>query len=395
MFDTGGMAGQVVRAHALLADVTASISVDTSGPVAREALVEALALGRQVDLAICLLSERVDRSGEFAADGSISMAAWLRGEGHASREWASLRIHTGRALVDLLPATMAAWAAGDLGLEHVGHIRRAVDGLSPAHTSCLDKALAAAAKTVSPADLKDIAARLKEELAPDTCEKDRDDKAASQSVHLSDVGDGGRLDGDLDAESTAILRAALDKYMPPPEPGVKTSQRRATALIEMARQALDFGTGHPGGANKPHLIVSLSADQLADSLGVGYLPDRGTLPATDLRRLACDAKIIPIVLGSEGQPLDVGRTTRTIPPAIRVALNERDKGCRHPDCERPPAWCDAHHVIHWLDHAETSLDNLLLLCRRHHTAHHKGHFTITNHGNQHFTITKTKIHSRT
>ena len=105
MFDTGGMAGQVVRAHALLADVTASISVDTSGPVAREALVEALALGRQVDLAICLLSERVDRSGEFAADGSISMAAWLRHEGHASREWASLRIHTGRALVDLLPAT--------------------------------------------------------------------------------------------------------------------------------------------------------------------------------------------------------------------------------------------------------------------------------------------------
>ena len=248
---------------------------------------------------------------------------------------------------------------------------------------------------MSPADLKDIAARLKEELAPDTCEKDRDAKAARQSVHLSDVGDGGRLDGDLDAESTAILRAALDKYMPAPEPGVKTSQRRATALIEMARQALDFGTGHPGGANKPHLIVSLSADQLADSLGVGYLPDRGTLPATDLRRLACDAKIIPIVLGSEGQPLDVGRTTRTIPPAIRVALNERDKGCRHPDCQRPPAWCDAHHVTHWLDHGETSLDNLLLLCRRHHTAHHKGHFTITAHGNQHFTITKTKIHSRT
>ena len=389
------MAGQVVRAQALLADVTAAVSSETSGPVAREALVEALALGRQVDLAICLLTERVDRSGEFGADGSMSMAAWLRNEGHASRGWATLRIHTGRDLADILPATRAAWAAGDLGLEHAGHIRRAVDGLSPAQTACLDKALARAAATVSPAELADIAARLKEELAPEVCEKDRDDKAARQSVHLSDVGDGGRLDGDLDAESTAILRAALDKYMPAPDPELKTSQRRATALIEMARQALDFGTSHPGGANKPHLVISLSADQLADSLGVGYLPDRGTLPATDLRRLACDAKIIPLVLGSDGQPLDVGRTTRTVPVSMRHALNERDKGCRHPACDRPPAWTDAHHVIHWIDGGPTSLDNLLLLCRKHHVAHHKGHFTITGHGNQQFTITTTKIHTRT
>jgi hypothetical protein len=180
-----------------------------------------------------------------------------------------------------------------------------------------------------------------------------------------------------------------------PGPPLKASHRRALALVEMARQALDFGSGHAGAANKPHLVVSLSADQLRDQLGVGYLPSGGTLPATDLRRLACDAKNIPIVLGGDSLPLDVGRTTRTTPSWIHTALNERDKGCRHPGCDRPPAWCDAHHVTHWIDHGETNLDNLVLLCRHHHRQHHKGHFTIQALGNQQFVFNKPTVSSRT
>jgi hypothetical protein len=355
-----------------------------------------------LDLVVCLLTERVDRSGQFAADRSVSMAAWLRTEAHASHGWALARVHAGRALAEL-PATKAGWQAGDLGLEHVAVIRNALDGLAPASAGYLDRALAAAAPLAAPKDLADIAAVIREELDPGGCAQKRDRRQAGQA-HLSDVPDGGRLDGDLDAESTAILPAALEKFTPKPTPTVgddgsvgpplKASHRRALALVEMARQALDFGSAHPGAANKPHLIVSLSADQLRDQTGAGYLPGDGTLTAALLRRLACDAKIIPIVLGSDSPPLDVGRKTRTIPSWIRSALNERDKGCRYPRCDPPLAWSDAHHVTHWIDGGETKNDNLLLLCRNH-RQHHKGQFTIKALGSQEFVFSKPTISSRT
>ena len=149
------------------------------------------------------------------------------------------------------------------------------------------------------------------------------------------------------------------------------------------------GTATPAGRTSRIWSSPPPWTDLRDQIGVGYLPGTGTLPIADLRRIACDCKIIPVLLGSAGQPLDVGRTTRTITPAQRIALNLRDQGCRHPDCHRPPADCDAHHVIHWLDLGPTNLNNLILLCRGHHTRHHKGEFTITAHGNQQFTITKT------
>jgi hypothetical protein len=89
--------------------------------------------------------------------------------------------------------------------------------------------------------------------------------------------------------------------------------------------------------------------------------------------LACDAAIVPVVLGSASEPLDVGRSTRTIPAAIRRALTVRDGGCAWPGCDVPPARCDAHHVEHWADGGETEVCNLCLLCSRHHFfIHHDG-----------------------
>ena len=390
MFDaTARVTGSLTRAHALIAEAVSAIHAELSGPAAAEALVQAVEVESQAALAVTLLTERVDRSGEFTADGSVSMAAWLRTQAHCSPGQASGRVQAGRALVDDLPATLAGWKAGTLTYEHVTVIRHAVDRLDPADITQLDRALAAAAAGCSPKDLRGIAHALLAEFVPDRSERRRDDKEQAQRLHLSDTPDGGRLDGDLDAESTAILRAALDRYLPAHQPGAKASYRRALALIEMARQALDFGTDHPGGANKPHLIVSLSEEQLSSELGVGYLLDGSTLPATTLRRMACDAKIIPTLLGSDGLPLDIGRTSRTIPPQLRTALNLRDKGCAHPRCDRPPSFCDGHHVTHWADGGGTALDNLLLLCRRHHTDHHKGRYTITPNGRGGFTFSPT------
>lgn len=99
--------------------------------------------------------------------------------------------------------------------------------------------------------------------------------------------------------------------------------------------------------------------------------DSGTsLSATVVRRLACDALILPAVLGTDAQVLDVGRAHRLVTPAIWSALVLRDGHCAFPGCTRMPLACDAHHIVHWADGGATSLDNLILLCRHHHTLVH-------------------------
>jgi hypothetical protein len=103
----------------------------------------------------------------------------------------------------------------------------------------------------------------------------------------------------------------------------------------------------------------------------GLLPSGDTLSAAAVRRLACDAEIIPAVLGTHSQVLDVGRTQRLVTPGIWTALVLRDQHCAFPGCTRLPIACDAHHIQHWADGGATSLDNLVLLCRKHHTITHQ------------------------
>jgi hypothetical protein len=92
--------------------------------------------------------------------------------------------------------------------------------------------------------------------------------------------------------------------------------------------------------------------------------------------LACDAAIIPQVLSGDGVVLDQGRAARFFTPEQRRGLTTRDRGCTWPGCDIPPAWCDAHHVIWWQNGGPTDLSNGTLLCRRHHTEIHRGHWTI-------------------
>jgi len=100
--------------------------------------------------------------------------------------------------------------------------------------------------------------------------------------------------------------------------------------------------------------------------------DSGTLlgPET-VRRLACDASIIPVVLGARGEVLDFGHEKRLFTPAQTKRLWLRDGGCTFPACPAPAHWCQAHHLVHWADFGPTDLDNAALLCRHHHTTVHK------------------------
>ena len=104
--------------------------------------------------------------------------------------------------------------------------------------------------------------------------------------------------------------------------------------------------------------------------------DGEVLAGAAVRRLACDASISRVITGPRGEPLDVGRSTPVVPAGMRRALEVRDGGCTFPGCDRPPDWTDSHHLVHWIDGGETRIENLTLLCRRHHTLHHERGFRV-------------------
>ncbi|WP_322781123.1 HNH endonuclease signature motif containing protein, partial [Frankia sp. Cas4] len=209
--------------------------------------------------------------------------------------------------------------------------------------------------------------------------------------------------GTLDAEAAAILRAALDPLTAPRPAGGASNpdsagadnagstggtadsggggerdrrspaRRRADALIELITRALHTDTLPTQGGYRPHVTVLAPLPALLGEPGAPPA-DNGwglPLPATVLARLLCDAELVRLLLDPTGVPLDIGRTQRIVPPALRRALIARDRCCTYPGCDRPPGWCEAHHIIEWSHGGHTALNNLVLTCGQHHrTLHH-------------------------
>ena len=144
------------------------------------------------------------------------------------------------------------------------------------------------------------------------------------------------------------------------------------ALVEACRRLQATDTLPHAHATAARITLTISYEELRHRLDAhGLLPTQETLSAAVARRLACDTEIIPAILGTQGQVLDVGRTNRLVTTGIWTALVLRDQHCAFPGCTRLPLACDAHHIIHWADQGTTSLDNLILLCRKHHTLTHQ------------------------
>jgi hypothetical protein len=122
--------------------------------------------------------------------------------------------------------------------------------------------------------------------------------------------------------------------------------------------------------------INWSATAPFGPTGSGTFTYTGPVTASTIRKIACDADIIPVLLGSEGRILDIGRTTRIFPPHIRKALNARDQGCAFPNCTIPASWCEAHHITYWSRGGPTSTDNGVLLCTHHHHLIHKEQWKI-------------------
>lgn len=186
----------------------------------------------------------------------------------------------------------------------------------------------------------------------------------------------------LDPEAAAIFKSAVDPLsIPSPitdpngrtiEPDPRTpARRRADALLEIVQRGV-ASAEHLPSTDKAKVVVTIDHDVLTGRLeGTGLAMSGDVLSPETVRRLACDAAIVPMVLGSRSEPLDVGRERRLVTRGLRLALWHRDGGCSFPDCTIPATWCDAHHVVPWFLGGSTSLLSTALLCRRHHTHVHR------------------------
>jgi hypothetical protein len=182
----------------------------------------------------------------------------------------------------------------------------------------------------------------------------------------------------LDEEGAAILDTAVDalaKPRPDADTGVhdpRTPQaRRADALLDLVTRAVGAPEGVPR-QSKTSLVVTIGLDVLQGECRGAGLTMAGDILTTDtVRRMACDAELIPVVLGGRGEILDHGMGVRLFDRAQIRHLWLRDRHCTFPGCSKPAAWTDAHHLVHWLDDGPTDVANAALLCRAHHTVVHR------------------------
>ena len=334
---------------------------------------------------LTVIAEAEERGAATDA-GAPSTSAWLRGALRLAPGAAATQSRLASRLAD--PAytpTARAMSSGAISTGHATVIARTLESLPDSiDASAFAEAQASLlehAAILDPTQLRNVAQHLRAVLDPaslDELARREFEQAEHRTLTLSPAGDGWVLvRGQLDTEGAAQLRAAIGVLAAPkattelgPDPR-PAAQRRADALVELARRALakgDLPTMH--GGQRPTIVVTTTLETLRDHIGAATLTTGEALTPAASRRIACDAGIIPAVLGGASQPLDLGRSTRTISPALYRALVIRDKCCAFPLCNRPPEWTEAHHIKHWADGGRTALTNLVLLCAHHHQVVH-------------------------
>lgn len=308
----------------------------------------------------------------------------------AARDVLPGRTSTGEVIPAVLAQTGQAVAEHAVSAEHVAVIQRilaAVPAHLDAHRVELEARLAGWARTFDVAAVHQLGRRALEVLDADG-PKPRDTDPARTRLSLSAQGQGYAIGGWLDREAHATLMTALSPLAAPrpaadgsPDPRT-VAERQGEALEALARRMLDSATLPLDGGHRPHITLTVPLTVLEDRLGFGLLDFgdttlAGAIAAEDARRLACDAQVATLVINGRNQPLDIGRRNRVVPRAMRRALAARDGGCAFPGCDIPAQWADAHHIIHWADLGPTAVDNLVLLCGRHHTLIHNTDWAVT------------------
>ena len=364
-----------------------------------------------------------------------STAGWLRARLRMGRHGAATAVRTARALFcGPLAATGQALCAGELSAAHAEALA-ANTQLPDQVTSDAESTLLDAARRLDPGQLRRAVQHLRYMVDPEGADRQAQRRYERRGLWFSPtVDDMIAVGGQLHPEAGQTLLAALEPLARPADAHDERSgsQRNADALTELARRSLEGGQLPKAGGVRPQLSVVVDLASLQGQPG-GIGGDAGwaaPLPPEACRRLACDGSVTrvlasrgasgpgrelpdlaagdpidtsasdlegrlraamatlpPILGGAPSLPLNLGRSTRVVSPAQHRALAVRDGGCVFPGCGRPLAWCEAHHLWHWLDGGPTDLDNLTLVCREHHRAIHDGGWRLIRGPDRRFTAT--------
>ncbi len=380
-----------------------------------EALVELT----RVQARLTELSWRVlagaDRNEVGAKDGSTSTAAWLSQRTRETRTRTNAALRGALALDEpRFAPTREAFAAGKLTEDQVWVILRAVEDL-PADEVTEEQRTRAQEHLIGLAaehdakELRALARRLFEVLAPDEADRreaealEREERRARERCRFAmrDNGDG-TSNGwfRLPTLHAEMLGKAVQAFAAPrrtsPEAWFDADGRKRpyAALLgqgfaELVEHLPTAGLPQAGGAAAT-VVITADLDKLRAGVGAATLDTGGRISPAETLRMACNAGIVPAVLGSRSVPLHLGRKTRLFTEPQRTAMTVRDGGCTTVGCDRPAAWCEAHHDEEWAEGGETDLDKGRLLCPRHHHLAHDSRYRMHR-----LTNGKVRFHKRT
>ncbi|GAA5161728.1 HNH endonuclease signature motif containing protein [Pseudonocardia eucalypti] len=286
----------------------------------------------------------------------------------------------GQPVEPAMPATAAALGALTIDQPHADVIENLLNSptgrrLDPGVWGGAEKQLAEWATTCRPDELRRLGTQLLNTLDQDGPEPE-DEKPQLNELYLYRCrdGHGGRITGQLDTPTFTALSLALEGHRTSGNDDEDKSlpERDADALGALCVQALNQADLPVQGGERPHLTVIVQEKDLRErvrgaTLGLGWAT------TAHIRQLACDCKVLPVVLDGDSTVVDVGRIRRTVDHYQRRAIAARDQGCAWRGCNRKPRHCEVHHIIPWAHGGRTDLNNLVMLCWAHHRMiHHAG-----------------------
>ena len=372
---------QIRMATAVLATENRS---SWTGHSLSERLAEVLEVRERLDAELLRLVGTWDRNRAWEIDGALSPRAWLVHRTPITDGDARRLVKNAR-LVDRNEEFAEALAEGEITTPHVETIGWVVSKNREPLLGDHAEVLAEEARRLPVGDFATVM-RHWASLADDQLSKqDFAEKWERRHLHAS-AGLDGWITGDfyLDPVAGSQLLSALDHIAPPdaeegPDGPRPLSQRRADALADLVGWYVngDKPGGNPPNVNAVIDVATLLGESPELAAARCEIDGVGSVAKTVLEQLCCDARFTRFVTSGPSVLLDMGRSVRLATPTQRQALAVRDRHCRFPSCRRKPQWCDAHHILGWVESlGETNIDNLVLLCRRHHTLVHNSRWEI-------------------
>lgn len=358
-------------------DAVAQLSLDDlEAGEASMLLVELSSLSNRIHGEVARVAARVEKSGEWVASGANSAAAHLSNATGMAWGAAKAAIDLGDAMART-PALDSAVRSGALGPTAAAAVVPAVDddGFGEIADDLIGELIG-----LTPTKARRHIEAWRAMANPGDDAERRRKASAGRTIRFSPNGDGmtrvsGVVPDSVAAAMKRVLKHLADRQRT--DGSERTfDQRQVDALGDLV-SAYEAGEVK-GGRNLPRVIVTMSLDDLETRAGYAVDSAGNVMSAADVSRLCCDANIHRYLADQDGAVLDFGRGRRTISSQQFLALVARDGGCRHPGCDRPPEWCEGHHLREFAARGGlTNLDELVLLCHHHHHALHDSSTTMT------------------